>query len=50
MLVEDIILSAIYFCVLTENILSVTVVVPKPQWYELRVHQNDKIYQVCNKL
>ena len=42
MLVEDIILSAIYFCILTKNILSVTVVVPKPQWYEMRVHQNDK--------
>ena len=35
MLVEDIILSA-------TTALSVTVVVPKPQWYEMRVHQNDK--------
>ena len=30
--------------------MSMTMVVPKPQWYEMRVHQNDKeIHQVCNK-
>ena len=29
--------------------VSVTVVVPKPQWYEMRIYQNDKeIYQVIN--
>ena len=56
MLVEDmILLPLIYFCVLMENILSVSVIVvvpkrAKPQWYEMRVHQNDKeIYQVFNK-
>ena len=34
-----------------ENILSETVVVPKSQWYEMRVHQNDKYirYVINNK-
>ena len=41
MLVENqiSILRIYYFCVSMENILSVTMVVPKPQWYEMRVHQ-----------